>query len=236
LETLHLRLRAPQFYPTAMYQIGDRIQQAWLVEIQPTCVLLDRGGQEEALCFSKNELVETTRQHRTAYNRPRRGHQTTRTRVRCRMTGGSDIPAMLPQLSQPPSAHSSYFPGEWFYPSPSTAHVPPQYEPRGAAPALTPRCSEGCGRPALDWDARCAALSQAFMGHHEGVEADHEPEPPRWRARLQDRQWMRRYREAISPRSVPYHRAIPAIWIVVPNCRMHHCCQKGGDRQRPPTC
>jgi len=50
----------------AMYQIGDRIQQAWLVEIQPTCVLLDRGGQEEALCFSKNELVETTRQHRTA--------------------------------------------------------------------------------------------------------------------------------------------------------------------------
>jgi type II secretory pathway component PulC len=50
----------------AMYQIGDSIQQAWLVDIQPRCVLLDRGGQEEALCFSKNELVETTRQRRTA--------------------------------------------------------------------------------------------------------------------------------------------------------------------------
>ena len=50
----------------ALYQIGDRIQQAWLVDIQPTCVLLDRGGQEEALCFSTNELVETTRQPRTA--------------------------------------------------------------------------------------------------------------------------------------------------------------------------
>jgi hypothetical protein len=50
----------------AMYQIGDRIQQAWLVDMQPTCVLLDRGGQEEALCFSNNEPVEKTRQHRTA--------------------------------------------------------------------------------------------------------------------------------------------------------------------------
>jgi type II secretory pathway component PulC len=50
----------------ALYQIGDRIQQAWLVDIQPRCVLLDRGGQEEALCFATNELVETPRQHRTA--------------------------------------------------------------------------------------------------------------------------------------------------------------------------
>lgn len=49
-----------------MYQIGDRIQQAWLVDIQPRCVLLDRGGQKETLCFSKNELVETTRQRRPA--------------------------------------------------------------------------------------------------------------------------------------------------------------------------
>lgn len=49
-----------------MYQIGDRIQQAWLVDIQPRCVLLDRGGQEEALCFSNSEPVETTRQRRTA--------------------------------------------------------------------------------------------------------------------------------------------------------------------------
>jgi hypothetical protein len=48
----------------AMYQIGDRIQQAWLVDIQPRCVLLDRGGQKEALCFSKNELVEKIKQRR----------------------------------------------------------------------------------------------------------------------------------------------------------------------------
>jgi type II secretory pathway component PulC len=49
----------------AVYQIGDSIQQAWLVDIQPTCVLLDRGGQEEALCFSNNEPVEKKRQRRT---------------------------------------------------------------------------------------------------------------------------------------------------------------------------
>ena len=45
----------------AMYQIGDSIQQAWLVDIQPTCVLFDRGGQEEALCFSNSEPREKTR-------------------------------------------------------------------------------------------------------------------------------------------------------------------------------
>ena len=50
----------------AMYQIGDSIQQAWLVDIQPRCILLDRGGQEETLCFSNNEPVEKTRQRRTA--------------------------------------------------------------------------------------------------------------------------------------------------------------------------
>src|SRR5215468_7348731 len=50
----------------AMYQIGDNIQQAWLVGIQPMCVLLDRGGQEETLCLSNNEPVENKRQHRTA--------------------------------------------------------------------------------------------------------------------------------------------------------------------------
>ena len=50
----------------AMYQIGDSIQQEWLVDIQPTCVLLDRGGREEVLCFSNNEPVEKTRPHRSA--------------------------------------------------------------------------------------------------------------------------------------------------------------------------
>src|SRR5262249_30812003 len=50
----------------AMYQIGDSIQQAWLVDIQPTCVLLDRGGQEEALCFPSSKPGETTRQRRPA--------------------------------------------------------------------------------------------------------------------------------------------------------------------------
>jgi type II secretory pathway component PulC len=50
----------------AMYQIGDNIQQAWLVDIQPTCVLFDRGGQEETLCLSNNEPVEKKRQRQTA--------------------------------------------------------------------------------------------------------------------------------------------------------------------------
>jgi type II secretory pathway component PulC len=50
----------------ALYQIGDRIEQAWLVDIQPTYVLLDRGGQEEALCFATRQPGETTRQRRPA--------------------------------------------------------------------------------------------------------------------------------------------------------------------------
>jgi hypothetical protein len=49
-----------------MYQIGDNSQQAWLADIQPMCVLLDRGGQEETLCLSNNEPVEKKRQCRPA--------------------------------------------------------------------------------------------------------------------------------------------------------------------------
>jgi hypothetical protein len=83
----------------AISQIGDRIQQAWLVDIQPTCVLLDRGGQGRR---SVSPTVSRWRPPGSAgrrCNRPRREHQTTRTHIRVRVTDGSDNQAMLPKLS-----------------------------------------------------------------------------------------------------------------------------------------
>jgi general secretion pathway protein C len=43
----------------AVYQIGDIIQNALIAEIRRTCVLLDKGGQYESLCFQQEE-AETT--------------------------------------------------------------------------------------------------------------------------------------------------------------------------------
>lgn len=40
----------------AVYQIGDAIQQALIAEIRPMCVLLDRGGQYESLCFQQDNM------------------------------------------------------------------------------------------------------------------------------------------------------------------------------------
>ena len=40
----------------AVYQIGDAIQSALIAEIRPMCVLLDRGGQYESLCFQQDNL------------------------------------------------------------------------------------------------------------------------------------------------------------------------------------
>ena len=49
---------------------------------------------------------------------------------------------------------------------------------------------------------------------------------PQWRGRLQDRQRVRRRRRAISPRSVPDHCAMQAVWSVAPRCRRRHCLPK----------
>jgi general secretion pathway protein C len=35
----------------AVYQVGDVVQNAVIVEINPVCVVFDRGGQRESLCF-----------------------------------------------------------------------------------------------------------------------------------------------------------------------------------------
>jgi general secretion pathway protein C len=39
----------------AVYQIGDMVQNVLLAEIRHTCVLLDKGGQYESLCFQQEE-------------------------------------------------------------------------------------------------------------------------------------------------------------------------------------
>jgi len=35
----------------ALYQVGDMVQNAVIVEISPVCVVFDKGGQRESLCF-----------------------------------------------------------------------------------------------------------------------------------------------------------------------------------------
>src|SRR6516225_9562363 len=69
------------------------------------------------------------------------------------------------------------------------------------------------------------------MRHHKVVQADHDQTFPRWRVRLQDRHRVRRRRGATSPRKVPYHRSIKAVWIVSPSCRRRNCLPK---RRGPP--
>ena len=54
---------------------------------------------------------------------------------------------------------------------------------------------------------------------------------PRWRTRLQDKHRVRRLSGATKPRSVPYHRSMKAVWIVVPSCRRRNCFIK----RRGPT-
>jgi general secretion pathway protein C len=43
----------------AVYHIGDIVQNALIVEIRRMCVVLDKGGQYESLCFQQDE-TETT--------------------------------------------------------------------------------------------------------------------------------------------------------------------------------
>jgi len=37
----------------AVYQVGDSVQQVFIVDILPGCVVLDRGGEQQKLCFEK---------------------------------------------------------------------------------------------------------------------------------------------------------------------------------------
>ena len=37
----------------AVYQVGDSVQQVFIVDILPGCVVLDRGGGQQKLCFEK---------------------------------------------------------------------------------------------------------------------------------------------------------------------------------------
>jgi general secretion pathway protein C len=38
----------------AIYQVGDSVQQVFIVDILPGCVVLDRGGGQQKLCFEKD--------------------------------------------------------------------------------------------------------------------------------------------------------------------------------------
>jgi general secretion pathway protein C len=46
----------------AVYQIGDIVQNALIAEIRRTCVLLDKGGQYESLCFQQEDAEVTAEQ------------------------------------------------------------------------------------------------------------------------------------------------------------------------------
>lgn len=39
----------------ALYQVGDVVQQAKIVDIRPDCVIFDRNGQRDTLCFETEE-------------------------------------------------------------------------------------------------------------------------------------------------------------------------------------
>src|SRR5499426_576942 len=38
----------------AVYQVGDSVQQVFIVDILPGCVVLDRGREQQKLCFEKD--------------------------------------------------------------------------------------------------------------------------------------------------------------------------------------
>jgi len=38
----------------AVYQVGDSVQQVFIVDILPGCVVLDRGGEQQKLCFERD--------------------------------------------------------------------------------------------------------------------------------------------------------------------------------------
>jgi general secretion pathway protein C len=38
----------------ALYQVGDSVQQIFIVDILPGCVVFDRGGSQQKLCFEKD--------------------------------------------------------------------------------------------------------------------------------------------------------------------------------------
>jgi len=41
----------------AVYQVGDSVQQVFIVDILPGCVVLDRGGGQQKLCFEKERRM-----------------------------------------------------------------------------------------------------------------------------------------------------------------------------------
>jgi general secretion pathway protein C len=44
----------------AVYQVGDSVQQVFIVDILPGCVVLDRGGGQQKLCFEKDAGTAST--------------------------------------------------------------------------------------------------------------------------------------------------------------------------------
>lgn len=56
----------------SVHQVGDMIQSAFIVEIRPTCVVLDKDGQPELLCFEyDNNRTAVARRRPSASAPPR---------------------------------------------------------------------------------------------------------------------------------------------------------------------
>src|SRR5438128_2009922 len=55
-EALLLALVSPP--GQVVYQVGDSVQQVFIVDIVPGCVVLDTGGGQQKLCFEKDAGTE----------------------------------------------------------------------------------------------------------------------------------------------------------------------------------
>lgn len=50
----------------AVYQVGDAIQNAYIIEIRPDCVVLDKNGKPESLCFEQDSTTKSEARRRPA--------------------------------------------------------------------------------------------------------------------------------------------------------------------------
>jgi general secretion pathway protein C len=56
----------------AVYQVGDTIQNAYIIEIRPDCVVLDQDGKQESLCFEQDNATRSETRRRPAPSPPPR--------------------------------------------------------------------------------------------------------------------------------------------------------------------
>jgi general secretion pathway protein C len=61
----------------AVYQVGDTIQNAYIIEIRPDCVVLDQDGKQESLCFEQDNATRSETRRRPAPSPPPRRRAST---------------------------------------------------------------------------------------------------------------------------------------------------------------